>query len=162
ALNTVSASNTVPAQGQVRFGNAGTRTYDLMAGHVFAPLSFVLAYNHFETNGNQYPSYDGSGRTDAAGNLLRFGTHDPRSSDYLWGKVEGRGRLRGLSLQLHYQYWKFGTGHGWIFVIPDQPENMATNVENLTLSYRPPALLQERLQMEWVLMWQRQEVEYVT
>ena len=49
------------------------------------------------------------------------------------------GRLRGLTLQFHYQYWTFGTGHGWLFQIPDHPEDMSTNVQILSLAYRPPA-----------------------
>jgi len=159
-LNTVSASNDRPADALVRFGNNGWRTYDLLAGHVFAPLSFVVAYNHTESDGNAWYSYDGSGRTDATGALARFPTNDRRSSDYVFTKIEGRGKLAGLELQLHYQYWKFGTGHGWVFYIPDTPESMATNVQNLSLSYRPRALVDDRLQMEWVLMWQRQEVDY--
>lgn len=160
ALNTISASNARPAQAVLRFGNAGTRIYDLAAGHVFDGVSFVAAYNHTESDGNSYDSYDASGRTDAFGFLQKFRVDDRRSSDYLFAKIEARGKLRGLSLQLHYQYWKFGTGHGWLFYVPDQPEDMATNVQNLSLSYRPPPLANERLQLEFVLMWQRQEVDY--
>jgi outer membrane receptor protein involved in Fe transport len=160
ALNTVSASNERPAEAMLRFGNAGTRTYDLMAGHVFKPFSFIVAYDHFETDGNVYGSYDASGRTDVTGALVKFSVNDRHASDYVWAKIEGRGALRGLSLQLHYQYWTFDTGHGWLFDIPDQPEQMGTNVESLSLTYRPRSFLHERLQTEWVLMWQRQEVDY--
>ncbi len=160
AINTISASNARPAEAMVRFGNAGSRQYDLSASHVFAPLSVVVAYDHNETNGNSYLSYDASGRVDAVGRLEKFYTNDQRSSDYVFAKVEALGKLRGLSLQFHYQNWSFGTGQGWLFQIPDQPEQMSTNDQVLSLAYRPPALLHDRLQMEWVLMWQRQEVDY--
>jgi iron complex outermembrane receptor protein len=63
-------------------------------------------------------------------------------------------------LQVHYRYWDFATGHGWLFDVPDRKEHMASNTQNIALVYRPPALLHQRLQMEWVLMWQRQEVDY--
>src|SRR5579859_5496930 len=141
AINTVSASNEHPAEAVVRFGNAGTRTYDVLAGHEWAPLSMVVAYNHFKTDGNNYLSYDGSGRVDGAGRLAKFQTNDQRSSDYVFAKAEAHGKLRGLTLQFHYQYWTFGTGHGWLFQVPDQPEDMSTNVQILSLAYRPPALV---------------------
>src|SRR5207237_7132974 len=63
AMNTVAPSNARPAEGLVRFGNAGTRTYDLLAGHKFKHAGFVLAYNHYENDGNSYRSFDGSRRT---------------------------------------------------------------------------------------------------
>jgi iron complex outermembrane receptor protein len=159
AINTVSASNERPAEAMVRFGNAGTRIYDVMAGHEWKPLSILVAYNHFESEGNSYSSYDGSGRVDSAGRLMQLQTNDQRSSDYVFLKAEGNGKLRGLSLQFHYQYWTFGTGHGWLFQIPDKPEDMSTNVQILSLAYRP-SLLSKKLQMEWVVMWKRQEVDY--
>src|SRR6185295_4322245 len=62
AINTVGASNERPTEAVARFGNAGTRIYDVMAGHQWKPLSVVVAYNHFETDGNNYLSYDASGR----------------------------------------------------------------------------------------------------
>jgi outer membrane receptor protein involved in Fe transport len=160
ALHTVTASNDRQAAAQLRVGNDGRRIYDLMAAHVFTPFSFVVAYNHTESDGNHYMSYDGSGRVDAFGRLQKFETNDKTSSDYVFAKIEGKGNLTGLSLQFHYQYWKFGTGQGWLFNIPDQPEHMATNVQILSLSYRPHPFLRGRLQSEFLLMWQRQEVDY--
>ena len=160
ALHTINASNERPAAAQVRIGNDGRQIYDLMAAHVFTPFSFIVAYNHTESDGNQYQSYDASGRVDAFGRLEKFETNDKSSSDYVFAKVDGKGALTGLQLQLHYQYWKFGTGQGWLFDIPDQPEHMATNVQILSLSYKPRAFLNHRLSTEFLLMWQRQEVDY--
>ncbi len=160
ALRTITASNDRPAAAQVRIGNDGRQIYDLMAAHVFTPFSFIVAYNHTESDGNHYMSYDGSGRVDAFGRLEKFETNDKSSSDYVFAKIDGKGSLSGLQLQFHYQYWKFGTGQGWLFQIPDQPEQMATNVQIASLSYKPHPFLHERLSTEFLLMWQRQEVDY--
>jgi outer membrane receptor protein involved in Fe transport len=160
ALNTVEPSNEHPAQGMVRFGNAGTHIYDLMASHAWRDIGFVVAYNHTDTDGNVYQSYDASGRRDASGALEKFTVNDAQSSDYAWLKIEGAGKLRGLSLQFHYRWWSFGTGQGWLFDVPDRPEHMTSNTQNLALTWRPRPLIHERLQMEWVVMWERQEVDY--
>src|SRR5437773_8278103 len=37
---------------------------------------------------------------------------------------------------------------------------MSTNVQIVSLSYRPPSLVKDKLRMEFVLMWKRQEVDY--
>jgi iron complex outermembrane receptor protein len=148
------------AQASVRFGNAGTRIYDLFVGHELKPLSFVVAYNHFETDGNTYNDYDASGRADANGRLLKFHVGDARSSDYLFAKVEGKGNLRGLSLQFHWQSWKFETGHGWIWYIPDIKEQMAEQRQIVSLAYKPRALFKERFQQEYVLQYQRHAVDW--
>jgi outer membrane receptor protein involved in Fe transport len=159
ALNTRSVVGSA-AEATVRFGNAGTRIYDLFVGHNFKPFSFVVAYNHFETDGNTYNDYDGSGRTDASGKLLKLHVGDARSSDYLFAKVEANGKLRGLSLQFHWQSWRFETGHGWIWYIPDIKEQMGEERQIVSLAYKPPALFNERFKQEYVVQYQRHAVDW--
>jgi outer membrane receptor protein involved in Fe transport len=160
AVNTRAPSNDAPVEAHARIGNAGTQQYEVLGGHRWSLLSLMLAYSHHRTHGNEYDSYDGSGRTDAAGNLLKFRTNDDEQSHYLYAKVEGQGPLQGLSLQAHFHYWNFQTGHGWLFVVPDEPEHIAQNRELLWLRYRPPHLLDDRLQLEFVARGQRHEVDY--
>ena len=63
-------------------------------------------------------------------------------------------------MQLHVQAWSFETAQGWLYIVPDEAEHAATNRELAWISYRPPALLAERLQTEFVLQWQRHEIDY--
>jgi iron complex outermembrane receptor protein len=160
ALHTPSAGDLPAGMALLRFGNAGVRIFDVMAAQEFTRFSFVVAYNHYETDGNVYSSFDGSGRTDATGSLARFNVNDARSSDYFFGKLEGRGALQGLSLQLHLQFWKFQTGHGWLWFIPDTPENMQENRQIASIAYRPPPSRDGRLQQEYVLQYQRHGVDW--
>jgi iron complex outermembrane receptor protein len=146
-----------PAEAQVRFGNAGTRIYDLFVGHEWSRVSFALGYNHYATDGNVYQSYDGSGRTRADGSLAHFPVNDARSSDYVFFKLEA---LDGLMLQFHHQNWSFGTGQGWLFNIPDQPESMNEQRQTVSLSYRPRANFGGRLQQEYAVQYQRHAIDW--
>ena len=92
------------------------------------------------TEGNEYLSLDGSGRVDAAGAPQRFEVNDQHSSHYLFGKLAARGALTGLSAQVHLQAWKFQTGHGWLYVIPDEAERANNSEARAWIRYRPPAL----------------------
>jgi iron complex outermembrane receptor protein len=159
-LHTPSASDLPAGMALVRIGNAGTRIFDVTAAHEFTRFSFVIGYNHYETDGNIYSSYDASGRSDAGGKLQQFNVNDARSSDYFFGKVEGSGVLQGLSLQLHLQFWKFGTGQGWLWYIPDAPENMQEDRQIASVAYRPPPSVNGRLQQEYVLQYQRHGINW--
>jgi iron complex outermembrane receptor protein len=158
ALRTRSADELqAPVEGRVRFGNAGTQTYDLIAGHAWRPVSLVVAFDRYSTDGNNELSYDGSGRIDGAGRLARFPVQDARSNDYVFAKLTVRG---GLELQLHHQDWSFGTGHGWLWSVPDQKESMNEQRQIVSLSYRPPPLWHERLQLELVAQYQRHAIDW--
>lgn len=148
------------AEASVRAGGADTHADDLVGGRSYPWLSLLAGYDHSGTRGNVYASYDGSGRTAPDGALRRFEVNDRRSTDAAFLKLEGRGPLEGLSLQAHLAYWRFQTGQGWLFIVPDDRERAETNREAAWIAYRPPAWLDERLQMEFVAEWQRHEVDY--
>jgi iron complex outermembrane receptor protein len=153
AINTRSPSLLEPtAEASLRIGNANTEIFDAVLGRAWSKVSLLVAYNHFHTDGNEYSSYDGSGRTDAAGNLAKFTVNDHRTSDYLFAKVT---LYDQLTLQLHYQYWHFETGHGWLWMIPDQPETMREDRELIALSWKPKPLFKERFTQEYTLRYQR-------
>jgi outer membrane receptor protein involved in Fe transport len=160
AVNTRAPSNEVPVEAHARLGNAGTQQYEVVGGHRWSLLSVLLAYSHHRTDGNVYQSYDGSGRTNADGSLEKFTVADRDVSHYAFVKVEGQGALRGLSLQLHYHYWHFQTAQGWLFVVPDQTDRTIQDRQIGWLRYRPPAWLDDRLQLELVVRGQRHEVDY--
>ncbi|HVT04758.1 MAG TPA: TonB-dependent receptor [Thermoanaerobaculia bacterium] len=137
SLKTVSASDLNDLTvARVRFGDFGTRQYDAITGITRESVSVVAGYSGFRTNGNEYRSLDGSRRTDEAGGLAAFRTHDSRTTDYALVKLEGKQRLSGWSLQLHWQDWKFGTDQGWLFYIPDFKEAMHESRTIVALSYK--------------------------
>ena len=160
ALHTRSASNHEPVEARVRVGNANTQVYDLFGGYNFSALAFTAGYNHFRSNGNGYDSLDVSGRTGADKQPQVFRVNDQRSSHFAFAKLAGHGALTGLSLQAHYQYWSFQTGHGWLYVVPDEDERAVNSEARVWLTYRPPALLEQRLEMEYVLQYQRHLKDY--
>lgn len=148
------------AEGQARIGNLGTQIYDALLKGRGKHLSFVAAANFFNTDGNNYLSYDGSFRTDSAGNLLKFNTQDARRSLYAFGKLQGEGKLSGFSLQYHYQNFKFQTGHGWLWHIPDIPENLRENRQIWVLKYATPNT-SKRFKQEYVLRYQEHGVNWL-
>jgi outer membrane receptor protein involved in Fe transport len=160
ALNTRKASNLKPFEARARFGNADTRYFDFFAGHEFPWVGITAGYYNFESEGNRYDSYDASGRTTATGELARFRVNDKRSNHFWYAKLEGAGPLSGLSLQVHFQKWSFETGHGWLYAVPDEIERAVNTEKRLWVTYRPRALLEERLTMEYVLLVQDHVKDY--
>jgi outer membrane receptor protein involved in Fe transport len=160
ALHTRTASNLRPIEAAARIGNANTQTYDLFGGYNFSWATVTAGYNHFRTAGNSYESLDASGRTDAAGQPQTFSVNDRRASHFAFAKVTGNGALTGLSAQAHYQYWSFQTGHGWLYVVPDEDEKAINSEARVWLTYHPPALLDQRLEMEYVVQHQRHIKDY--
>jgi iron complex outermembrane receptor protein len=163
SLNSISAGDLpAPAIGMIRIGNQGTQIYDVVAGKEFRYLSFVAAYNRHTTDGNSYQDYDGSGRADASGNLLQFPVKDARSSHFGFLKVEGRGPLEGLSLQVHLLFAANQTGHGWLwYSSDDDSEYIHEERELVALRYKPKRWLRS-LVPDFVVRYQRRAIDYHT
>ena len=153
-INSISAGD-VDQLGEARFrvGDNGARIYDFLIGRKGSFLSGVAAFNLSETDGNGYSSYDGSGRMDDLGNLLKFTTSDRRKNYYFWGKVEGEDKLKGLTIQFHQQHWQYDTTHGWLWWIPDWDGDMQESRTILSAQYKPKDL--GRFTQEYLVRWQR-------
>ncbi|HBF87929.1 MAG TPA: TonB-dependent receptor [Bacteroidales bacterium] len=138
SLNSFNNSD-IEGNGVIRItgGTNKTSMFDVLTGVENDNCGMVLAFSQFSTAGNEYETYDGSGRTDEDGKLLKFKTNDNRSNSYIFTKVYGKGKYEGLSLQFHNQDWNYGTGHGWLFNAPDQPENMNEFRRIIVLKYAP-------------------------
>ncbi len=137
-LNTMNASD-LNGIGSLRL-RGGTNNYgyiDLITGTEKERYGMVLAFSHNQTDGNEYDSYDASGRMDEGGNLLKLKTMDSRKNSYFFSKIYGKGVLEGLTFHYHEQHWDFETGHGWLFVLPDRPETMKENRRIFALRYAP-------------------------
>lgn len=137
-LNTLNAPD-IQGVGNVRFryGTNGYKYLDVVTGAENDFAGFVMSFNHNGTNGNEYESYDASERVDGLNNPLKFSTRDARESNYFFSKFYGKGKLKGLMLQYHEHSWNFETGHGWLFSIPDRPEEMSEYRRIVALKYSP-------------------------
>ena len=126
SIKSLSAADLKEQKGmaRVRLGGYNTQVYDILAGGEGKAFDYLLGFNHFRTAGNEYASTDGSYRTLPSGDLASFEVRDHRSSEYFFGKLEGKGKLKGLSLQMHHQAWDYQTGHGWLWMVPDVAETM--------------------------------------
>ncbi len=158
-LTTISADDLYGSvAGRMMIGEEGTRIFDAVAGSSQPGFSAVFGYNSNRTDGNEYLSTDGSGRTAPDGALALFETRDSRKNDYFFAKLEGKGRLEGLSMQFHEQRWDFETGHGWIFLIPDFDESMSEDRQILSLKYKLGD--EKRLAQEYVVRYQRHQIDW--
>lgn len=165
ATNGVVQVNTLDAddlrgrsQARIEGGGPDSRRYELAVADAGERVSAVAAFAGFSSDGNEYLSYDGSGRTDAAGQLQRFRTHDAHSSSYVFGKLNFHQALDGLMLQYHHQDWDFETGHGWLWWIPDFAESMSEYRDIVALRFQPPT--DSRLDQDYVLRYQRHGLDW--
>ena len=160
SIKTLSSADLKEEKGmaRVRLGGYNTQVYDLMAGGEGKAFDYLLGFNHFRTSGNEYVSTDGSGRTLPSGALATFEVRDHRNSDYFFGKLEGKGKLKGLSLQMHHQAWDYQTGHGWLWMVPDVDETMKESRLILALSYMPES--QSRFHQEYLVRYQRHNINW--
>lgn len=137
SLNSLSAADLHgKTESRMRIGNQGNRIYDAMLGTENNKMSMIIAFNHYQSNGNNYMTYDGSGRRNTDGSLKQFLTNDSRNSNYLFAKFNFKGKLRGLSFQYHDQHWEYGTNMGWAFNIPDQMEFLEDYKRVFVINYK--------------------------
>lgn len=160
SINTRKPSGMNPAEAVVGGGNAGTRSFSGTVGGTAAPFGVLAGFRHHGAQGNVYDTYDGSGRADGAGGLLRFRTRDGRATDAAFLKIQGNGAAEGLSLQAHYARWAFATGHGWLHAVPDERERLRTSQWLAWLSWRTPDGKPDRLRTEYVVQWQNHSKDY--
>jgi iron complex outermembrane receptor protein len=163
SYNTLSAKDlSKKVEVRYRIGSRATQVYDLLASGENDAVSFVSAFNYYNTNGNTYSSYDAS--YDSTVNTVPGASrkiNNGRSSYYFFNKIEGKGKLQGLSLQYHEQSWNFSTGHGWLFYVPDKSENMNESRRLISLRYKTPNS-EKRLSQEYLVRFQRHSIDWNT
>jgi iron complex outermembrane receptor protein len=157
-VKSLSASDLPAPEVQARVGGRGERIYDFALGKEGDLAAAVVGFNAFETRGNAYEGYDGSGRLDARGKLATFRIGDARDSQYAWAKLEGRGALSGWTFQYHWQAWGYQTGHGWLWQAPDRPEHMQEKRNILALAYESD--LGGNWRQEYLISYQRHDLNW--
>ena len=161
AINTMDVSD-IEGLGysRIRFGSNATRILDAITGIENEDASIILAFNAFETDGNQYYSFDDTRQPDNSQDYqaIKRKVNDNRASNYIFGKISFKGLLEGLSLQYHEQHWEFDTGHGWLFNIPDQPESMNEYRRIIAATYL--SQLSSRVNYEVRMRYQRHGIDW--
>lgn len=153
SINSLSAEDlTSSAEVRLRSGSNNTQIFDLIVGGQGNNASFVSSVNAYGTDGSDYESFDGQA-------TQQFSISNKRSSFYMFNKIEGRNSLEGLSFQHHEQVWNFSTGHGWLFLVPDKPENMNESRRMLVLKYKTPDP-EKKFSQEYVARYQRHGVDW--
>ncbi|MFZ6008760.1 MAG: TonB-dependent receptor plug domain-containing protein, partial [Bacteroidota bacterium] len=153
SYNTLSAKDlTKKTEIRYRLGSYATHILDLITAGENESVSYVSAFNFFRTNGDTYNSFD------ANASQLHPISRD-RSSFYFFNKIEGKDKLNGWSLHYHEQAWNFNTGHGWLFYVPDKPENMNESRRLISLRYKTPQV-EKALQQEYLVRYQRHGVDW--
>lgn len=142
-----------------RAGNNGMRILDALLATENNRFNLIFSYNNFNTSGNNYETYDNSGRIDENGILKKFYTRDRRSSDYFFTKVNFKGKLDGFSLQHHLQKNNYETGLGWLFVVPDRPEDLYEIRNMLSISYKTPSA-SKKLKNEISAVYQKKYINW--
>ncbi len=144
------------------YGSEGTSRYEFMTGTTSGDYDFIIAYSQHETDGNEYTSYDGSNRMatleDPATGRPRsqqFVKKDKREDSYLWTKLSIG---ENWQIQYHRQQWDFGTGHGWVFWIPDFDESMNESRDILSVKYN--SNINENLSQEYVVRYQNHDISW--
>ena len=141
-----------------RFGNYNTKIFDALSGGRGKYFSYVMGFNIYGTDGNEYYSYDNSGRKDLNGNLIKFKTNDKRNSLYFFSKIEGYKILKGLTMEFHFQEWSFQTGHGWLWCIPEFDESMKESRLLFSVSYKQHKV--NNFDLEYSLRYQRHNIDW--
>ncbi len=160
-INTVSTDD-LKKNGEVQFkvGSNGLQVLDVLAGAEGKNHEILVGFNSYHTDGNEYKSYDGSGRRDSLGNLQKFKTNDERKNQYFWAKIQGKEKFEGFSVQYHYQNWNFQTGHGWLWQIADMHEAM--NESRHIVSFKYNSKPTKKLQKEFVSKFQKHNIDWNT
>ncbi len=162
-MNTLKAADLAkPINAKVSVaGTDGSSRHEFMTGSTSGDYDFIMAYSYSQTDGNQYESYDGSGRlsgdnlADGSPEALKYMTRDNRDNSYFWSKLTIGDNWQ---IQFHRQEWDFDTGHGWIFWVPDFDEEMNESRDILSVKYS--GALNDKWSQEYVLRHQKHDITW--
>ncbi len=139
-----------------RYGEKNTHMYDVVTGFRTKLFSNVTSLSFHKTDGEEYLTYDDALNTQ--GITTKFETKDNHYGGYFFTKFEGEDKLKGFSLQYHFQLWDYETGHGWLFEIPDNDESMQEYRSIVVLKYQND--INEKLSHEFVLRHQLHAIDW--
>lgn len=160
-MNTFKAADlTKPIYAKVSlYGSDASSRHEFMTGSATADYDFIMAYSLHQTDGNQYTTYDGSGRlsgsnlSDGSAQAATFTKRDNKDDSYFWSKLTIGNHWQ---IQYHRQEWDFDTGHGWVFWVPDYDEEMNESRDIFSVKYN--ANISDNWSHEYVMRYQKHEI----
>jgi outer membrane receptor protein involved in Fe transport len=123
----------------VRMGDANRRVYEASAAADAEHAAALVTVSRSSTNGNAYLDVDGSGRTSPDGALARFAVRDRHDTTYVLAKLEAKGALEGLTLQVHHQDWGYQADHGYLYMSPEADDDTRESRQLAILRYQTGA-----------------------
>ncbi|MFH0760992.1 MAG: TonB-dependent receptor plug domain-containing protein [Bacteroidota bacterium] len=166
-MNSVSASDYSKTKvfARTSFGERNTMFHNFLATFKTKPFDITASFTYTSTRGEEYLSCDGSMELDTVTNSLKkLEPQYGRFGEYFFFKLEGKGAIQGLSMQVHSQTTQTKTGFGWLWNIPDQDEEIKDNNNSLVLKYQKdiwPFLNAEiaakytRIDLDWNMWYYR-------
>lgn len=159
-MNTLKVSEmSSPVTINVDAGSLDSQSFSIVAGQSFSSLDALFSYKNISTDGNEYFSVDGSGRTSSSGELQSFATNDSRDTQVLFTKLHFNDDLDGLSFYYLWQDWEFETNFGWLWWIPDEHESMSEDRSIYALKYVTD---DNNFTQEYILRYQKHNIDWVT
>jgi outer membrane receptor protein involved in Fe transport len=156
-LQTVRAADLGGAlRARTRFG-LGSNQASVVGGHEGERGEVVVGYSRFVTQGENRSDLDLSGRLDADGELAHLRLDDHATYHHAMISARAGGRLEGLSAQLHLQEQITGSGHGWLLMIPEQPDLLWDQRTVGSLKYEHEA---GPVTFEHALQWQHMRTRF--
>lgn len=106
-------------EAEIQAGDYGYSSVDILTGARGNFFNTLISFNHYESDGNEYDSYDALLKRDSQGNFIKQRTQDEKFSTHFWTKMEFKDKLAGLSLSYHFQHYDFQMGHGFLTIFPE-------------------------------------------
>jgi len=120
----------------IQNGEKNTNFYDILGIFKTNLLNITSSLSYFCTDGEKYSSFDGSLEMDSTNHLKKFEPQNERFGGYFFLKIEGKEKIKGLSMQIHSQITNTKTGHGWLWNIPDNNENIRDVHNHFVLKFQ--------------------------
>lgn len=144
---------------QLKTGDYGYRNLNVLTGAKGKNVNMIISFNSFSSDGNEVESYDALLKRDANGNFIKQRTQDAKSSQHFWTKLEGNGKLNGLSLSYHLQNYNFQMGHGFLTIFPEI-EKTSNVIRNYILAKYVTPRSTKKLIQEYALKFDNEISSY--
>jgi len=141
---------------KLALGQDNERHISVLSHQQFSAMDLIWSYDYKQNDGHSYQSVDGSGR-NLDGQLKKFAVNNQQSSHYLFTKMTFQ-QLPELDIYFHHQNWQFETGHGWLWWLPDQDEDMQQQRSILAAKWHKHWGDE---QLEFIFRYQQQEVDWL-
>lgn len=146
-------------EAEIQAGDYGYRNVDMLTGARGKIFNTLISFTHFESDGNEYESYDALLKRDSQGNFIKQRTQDEKSGTHFWTKLECKDKLAGFSLSYHFQHYDFQMGHGFLTIFPEIEKTSHVSRNYFLAKYVTPKE-KRKLVHEYVLKYDYEISDY--